>query len=163
MKPATKSPAADGATHAKQPATSAVGRPLNIGEAARASGVSARMIRHYEQTGLLPEAQRSMSGYRQYGPSDLHTLRFIQQARQLGFGIGQIAVLLDLWRDRDRPSAEVKALAQSHIAELDEKIAEMQQMRATLAALSHACHGDDRPDCPILEGLAGPHCSAQET
>lgn len=129
---------------------------MNIGEVARATGVSARMIRHYEQIGLLPPAQRSMSGYRRYGPSDLHTLRFIQQARQLGFGIGQIGLLLDLWRDRQRPSAEVKALAQAHIGELDAKIAEMQRMRATLASLSEACHGDDRPDCPILEGLAGP-------
>jgi MerR family copper efflux transcriptional regulator len=128
---------------------------MNIGDAARATGVSAKMIRHYEQIGLLPEAQRSFSGYRQYGDKDLHTLRFIRQARQLGFGIPQIATLLDLWRNRDRPSAEVKALAQSHIGELDARIAELQRMRATLAALSHACHGDERPDCPILDGLAG--------
>jgi Cu(I)-responsive transcriptional regulator len=128
---------------------------MNIGEAARTSGVSAKMIRHYEQIGLLPEAQRSFSGYRQYVEKDLHTLRFIRQARQLGFGIAQIATLLDLWRDRERPSAEVKALAQSHIDELDARIGELQRMRATLAQLSRACHGDDRPDCPILDGLAG--------
>jgi MerR family copper efflux transcriptional regulator len=129
--------------------------PVNIGEAARLTGVSAKMIRHYEQIGLLTAAQRSFSGYRLYSEPDLHTLRFVRQARQLGFGINQIATLLDLWRDRGRPSAEVKALAQAHIDELDARIAELQRMRATLAALAHACHGDDRPDCPILEGLAG--------
>jgi Cu(I)-responsive transcriptional regulator len=129
--------------------------PLNIGDAARATGVSAKMIRHYEEIGLLPAAQRSFSGYRQYGDSDLHSLRFIRQARLLGFGIAQIGTLLDLWRDRDRPSAEVKALAHAHIEELDARICELQRMRATLAALSHACHGDERPDCPILDGLAG--------
>lgn len=129
--------------------------PLNIGDAARATGVSAKMIRHYEEIGLLPAAQRSFSGYRQYGDSDLHSLRFIRQARLLGFSIAQIGTLLDLWRDRDRPSAEVKALARAHIEELDARIGELQRMRATLAALSHACHGDQRPDCPILDGLAG--------
>ena len=128
---------------------------MNIGEASRASGISAKMIRHYEEIGLLPAAQRSFSGYRQYGDNDLHTLRFIRQARLLGFGISQIETLLDLWRDRGRPSAEVKALAKAHIDELDARIAELKRMRATLAALSHACHGDDRPDCPILEGIAG--------
>lgn len=129
--------------------------PLNIGEASQATGVSAKMIRHYEEIGLLPQAQRSFSGYRQYAEADLHTLRFIRQARQLGFGIPQIATLLDLWRDRERPSAEVKALAKSHIRELDERIAELRQMRATLSSLASACHGDERPDCPILDGLAG--------
>jgi MerR family copper efflux transcriptional regulator len=128
---------------------------VNIGQAARLTGVSAKMIRHYEQIGLLPAAERSFSGYRLYSEPDLHTLRFVRQARQLGFGIDQIAMLLDLWRDRERPSAEVKALAQAHIDELDARIAELQRMRATLAALARACHGDDRPDCPILEGLAG--------
>ena len=130
-------------------------RPMNIGEAARTSGVSAKMIRHYEQIGLLPPAERSLAGYRQYGANDLHTLRFIRQARALGFGMAKIATLLDLWRDSDRPSAEVKALAQSHIAELDARIDELQRMRASLALLADACHGDERPECPILEGLSG--------
>lgn len=150
MKPATK-PQTE---HAPPAGIARASGPLSIGDAARLSGVSARMIRHYEQIGLLAPAQRGLSGYRQYGDADLHTLRFIQQARQLGFGIAQIATLLDLWRDRERPSAEVKSLALAHIAELDTRIGELQRMRATLSALSHACHGDDRPECPILEGLA---------
>ena len=128
---------------------------MNIGEAARATGVSAKMIRHYEQIGLLPAAERSLAGYRQYGPNDLHTLRFIRQARALGFGIAKIATLLDLWRDNERPSAEVKALAQSHIAELETRIDELERMRESLASLARACHGDERPECPILEGLSG--------
>ncbi len=128
---------------------------MNIGEAARATRVSAKMIRHYEQIGLLPAAQRSLAGYRQYGANDLHTLRFIRQARQLGFGIARITTLLDLWRDHERPSAEVKSLAQAHIEELDARIGELQRMRTALASLSQACHGDDRPECPILDGLAG--------
>lgn len=145
MKPATKS----------LPDEPAAGSPLNIGEAARATGVSAKMIRHYEDIGLLAPAQRSLSGYRQYTDTDLHTLRFVRQARQLGFGIAQIATLLDLWRNRQRPSAEVKALASAHLQALDTRIEELLQMRATLATLADACHGDDRPQCPILERLAG--------
>lgn len=137
------------------PEVPAVASPLTIGQAALASGVSAKMIRHYEDIGLLPPARRNFSGYRQYTATDLHTLRFIRQARQLGFGIAQIATLLDLWRNRQRPSAEVKALASSHLRELDVRIAELQQMRATLATLAEACHGDERPQCPILERLAG--------
>lgn len=131
------------------------GAPMNIGEAARATRVSARMIRHYEQVGLLRPAQRSLAGYRQYDANDLHTLRFVRQARQLGFGIAQITTLLDLWRDSKRPSAEVKTLAQRHIAELDARIGELERMRATLALLANACHGNERPECPILDGLAG--------
>lgn len=129
--------------------------PMSIGQASRATGVSAKMIRHYEEIGLLAPAQRSFSGYRQFSETDLHSLRFIRQARQLGFGMAQIRTLLDLWRDRSRSSSEVKALAQLHIAELDARIAELRAMRASLAELSQACHGDDRPDCPILDGLAG--------
>jgi len=129
--------------------------PLNIGQASRATGVSAKMIRHYEEISLLSPAQRSFSGYRQFSDADLHTLRFIRQARQLGFGMARIRTLLDLWRNQARPSSEVKALAESHIDELDERIAELRRMRATLASLAHACHGDHRPDCPILDGLAG--------
>jgi Cu(I)-responsive transcriptional regulator len=127
---------------------------MNIGQAARATGVSAKMIRHYEEIGLLPPAQRSLAGYRLFSEADLHALRFIRHARQLGFGIAKIATLLDLWRNRQRPSAEVKALASAHLAELDSRIVELEQMRATLATLAEACHGDERPECPILDRLA---------
>lgn len=129
---------------------------MNIGEAARNSGVSAKMVRHYEEIGLIPKAQRSLAGYRQYSPGDVHTLRFIKQARNLGFSIDAIHKLLALWQDRHRPSRKVKALAQAHIQELDERIREMQNMKRTLEKLSEHCHGDDRPDCPILEGLEKP-------
>ena len=128
--------------------------PLNIGDAAKSSGVSAKMIRHYEEIGLIPKARRSYSGYRTYSEKEVHTLRFIHQARKLGFSIKQIEELLGLWQDRRRPSAKVKRLALEHIKELDEKIREMQAMKATLERLAVHCHGDDRPDCPILEGLA---------
>ncbi|MED5622394.1 Cu(I)-responsive transcriptional regulator [Ideonella sp. BN130291] len=127
---------------------------MNIGQAAKASGVSAKMIRHYESVGLFEEAHRTEAGYRQYTDKDVHTLRFIRQARVLGFSIEQIRELLGLWQNRRRPSRQVKALAQAHIEELDQKLQEIQAMKATLERLVHCCHGDDRPDCPILEGLA---------
>ena len=128
--------------------------PMNIGEAAKASGVSAKMVRHYESVGLFPEAARTEAGYRQYSTVEVNTLRFIRQARDLGFSIEQIRELLGLWQNRKRPSRQVKALAQAHIAELDEKLKELQAMRSTLAHLVHCCHGDDRPDCPIIDALA---------
>ncbi len=128
--------------------------PMTIGQAAAASGVSAKMIRHYESVGLLAPAGRTDAGYRQYGERDVHTLRFIRQSRDLGFSIEQIRALLGLWQDRKRPSRQVKALAEAHIAELDQKLQELQAMRATLAHLVHCCHGDDRPDCPIIDTLA---------
>ena len=131
-----------------------MGGMMNIGEAAKASGVSAKMIRHYEQVGLVPGVFRTDAGYRQYGDRDLGTLRFIRRSRDLGFSIEQIRALLGLWQDRRRPSREVKALAEEHIRELDEKLRELQAMKATLAHLVHCCHGDDRPDCPIIETLA---------
>jgi Cu(I)-responsive transcriptional regulator len=127
---------------------------MNIGQAAKASGVSAKMIRHYESVGLFPQAARTGSGYRQYSQADLHTLRFIRHSRDLGFSIEQIRELLALWQDRKRPSRQVRALAQAHIEELDQKLNELQAMRATLAHLVHCCHGDDRPDCPIIDTLA---------
>jgi Cu(I)-responsive transcriptional regulator len=129
-------------------------QPLNIGQAAEASGVSAKMIRHYEEIGLIPKARRTYSGYRMYTENEIHVLRFIRQARNLGFSMKQIEALLGLWRDTRRPSSKVKTLAQDHIAELEQKIAEMQVMKATLQRLVKTCHGDDRPDCPILEELA---------
>jgi MerR family copper efflux transcriptional regulator len=127
---------------------------LNIGQAATASGVSAKMIRHYEQVGLLPQARRTEAGYRQYGQPDIHTLRFIRHARDLGFSIAEIGALVGLWQDRSRPSRQVKALAQAHIQALEDKARELLAMKATLQHLVQCCRGDDRPDCPILESLA---------
>ena len=127
---------------------------VNIGDAAKASGVSAKMIRHYESIGLIPSAGRTESGYRTYSESDLHRLRFVKRARTLGFSIKEIVALLALWGDRRRSSAKVKALTQKHIDELEGKIAEMQAMKQALQQLAHQCHGDDRPDCPILDDLA---------
>lgn len=127
---------------------------MNIGEAAKASGITAKMIRHYEAVGLFPEAARTDSGYRQYGDKEVSTLRFIRHSRDLGFSIEQIRELLGLWQNRKRPSRQVKALAQAHIQELDEKLQELQTMKATLEHLVTCCHGDDRPECPIIETLA---------
>jgi Cu(I)-responsive transcriptional regulator len=127
----------------------------NIGEAAAATGVSSKMIRDYEKLGLIPPADRSFANYRLYADADLHRLRFIRRARGLGFSMKQIAELMALWNDRQRPSAKVKQLAMSHATELDAKIAELQAMQRTLRALASNCHGDARPDCPILVDLAG--------
>lgn len=127
---------------------------MNIGQAAKFSGVSAKMIRYYEQIGLIPKAVRTDAGYRNYSAADAHTLCFIRSARDLGFSVEQIAELLVLWRDRDRVSGVVKALALSHVAGLRAKIAELQSMAQTLEHLSDHCHGNDRPDCPIIAGLA---------
>jgi len=128
---------------------------MNIGEAARASGVSAKMIRHYEHIGLLCPAARTEAGYRVFSAADIHLLRFVRRARDLGFSMPQIARLLALWQDRSRASAEVKRVASEHVAELDQKIAELTAMRDALATLADACCGDQRPDCPILADLAG--------
>ncbi|PKO33613.1 MAG: Cu(I)-responsive transcriptional regulator [Betaproteobacteria bacterium HGW-Betaproteobacteria-7] len=128
---------------------------MNIGAAAKASGVSAKMIRHYESVGLLPPASRTDAGYRQYGEKDLITLQFIRRSRDLGFSIEEIRGLVSLWQDRARPSREVKALAKQHLDFLDRKLAELQSMKHSLVHLVSCCHGDERPDCPILESLAG--------
>jgi MerR family transcriptional regulator, copper efflux regulator len=127
---------------------------LNIGEAASESGVSAKMIRHYESLGLLDPAKRTSAGYRIYGERDVHVLRFIRRARDLGFSVKDIERLLGLWQNRRRASADVRRIAQRHIADLDRKIAQLQGMRRALEHLVHNCRGDDRPDCPILEDLA---------
>ncbi len=128
---------------------------INIGEAAAVSGVSAKMIRHYEENGLIPKAGRTVAGYRVYRDSDVHVLRFVRRARDLGFSMREIETLLGLWQNRRRKSEDVKRLALKHVAELDAKIGELQAMRKTLMDLVHCCHGDHRPDCPILEDLAG--------
>jgi MerR family gold-responsive transcriptional activator of gol and ges genes len=127
---------------------------VNIGTAAAASGVTAKMIRHYEAIGLLRPASRRGNAYRDYGPRDIHELKFIRRARKLGFSVAEIGELLALWRDRGRPSREVKRIAEAHIGELQSRVAEMQAMTNTLRELVAACHGDDRPDCPILDDLA---------
>jgi Cu(I)-responsive transcriptional regulator len=129
---------------------------MKIGEAAGASGVSAKMIRHYEAHGLTPRAGRTQSGYRTYDAVDVHVLRFIRRARDLGFSIAEIKTLLGLWNNRRRASGDVKRLTTKHIADLDAKIAGLQAMRRTLTTLAHDCHGDERPDCPILDDLARP-------
>ncbi len=126
---------------------------MNIGQASKASGVSAKMIRYYEHTGLIPAADRKASGYRDYSDTDIHMLRFIRRARDLGFSVSEIGDLLGLWRDESRQSVEVKRLAQSHIDALEKKIADLQDMARTLTKLVNACHGDHRPHCPILERL----------
>ena len=127
---------------------------LNIGRAAAFSGVSAKMIRHYESVGLLPAARRTEAGYRQYTAADVHTLQFIRHARDLGFSIPEITELVGLWQNRERPSRQVKALAQAHIQQLEQKAQELLAMKATLEHLVRCCQGDDRPECPILENLA---------
>jgi MerR family copper efflux transcriptional regulator len=127
---------------------------MNIGEAAEASGVSAKMIRYYERIGVVRPPLRTSNGYRVYAEDEVHTLRFIKRARGLGFSIDETAELLALWRDRSRASADVKALALRHIGDLERKAAELQAMAKTLKHLAGHCHGDARPDCPILEDIA---------
>lgn len=128
---------------------------MNISQAARASGVPAKTIRYYESIGLISPAGRSVSGYRVYGDQDVQILRFVARARSLGFAVDDVGHLLALWRDRSRASAEVKALASQQVAMIDQKMAELSAMRAALTDLMTRCHGDDRPDCPILDQLAG--------
>lgn len=129
---------------------------MDIGAAAGQSGVSAKMIRHYESIGLLPKAARTQANYRVYRPSDVHTLRFIKRARTLGFSIEDIRQLLGLWQNRSRSSAAVKSISRKHVQELKQRIAQMQSMVDTLEHLAEHCHGDHRPECPILDDLATP-------
>ena len=130
---------------------------MNIGEASKQSAVSAKMIRHYEGLGLLPAAPRTEAGYRQYDAAAVHTLRFIRRSRDLGFGTQEIEALLALWRNRKRASSQVKRIALAHAADLQRRIDAMQAMQRTLENLAHCCAGDARPDCPILDDLAGGH------
>ena len=127
---------------------------MNIGEAAHAAGVSAKMVRHYEAIGLLPPVQRGDNGYRRYDDAAVHTLRFIKRSRDLGFSMVEIAQLLGLWRDRKRSSADVKRMTLRHVQDLERRIAEMQSMKDTLAELASCCQGNARPECPILDRLA---------
>lgn len=129
---------------------------MKIGELSATTGVSERMVRHYEKIGLIPPASRRASGYREYESRDVNTLRFIRRSRDLGFPIEEIAQLLSLWRDRGRASADVKALALARAAELERKVLELEEMRRSLIDLASRCHGDERPDCPILGELEGP-------
>lgn len=127
---------------------------MNIGEAAKKSGVTAKLIRHYESIGIIAKASRTESGYRVYSQNDVHALEFVRRARSLGFSMKEIKKLLGLWKNRSRASTEVKSLAQSHIKALELKIGELAAMRDALQLLAKNCHGDARPDCPILESLA---------
>ena len=132
---------------------------MNIGTAAARSGVPAKTIRYYEGIGLIKKAGRTAGGYRDYSDIDVETLKFIQRARSLGFSVKDVADLLALWQDRDRASSEVKRIAEGHVEAIGRKIVELEEIRRTLETLIHRCHGDDRPDCPILEGLSHPCCS----
>jgi Cu(I)-responsive transcriptional regulator len=129
--------------------------PVAIGAAARLSNISAKMVRHYESLGLLTSVARTDSGYRQYNQADVRTLQFIKRARDMGFSMAEISELVSLWNNRGRSSASVKRVAQKHVDELTQRIEAMQAMRRTLASLLEHCHGDDRPDCPILDDLGG--------
>ncbi|MDX5373965.1 MAG: Cu(I)-responsive transcriptional regulator [Pseudomonadaceae bacterium] len=131
---------------------------MNIGQAAQKSGLTAKMIRYYESIGLLRPAGRSDSGYRRYGEQDLHVLAFIKRSRDLGFSLEEVGKLLALWQDRERASADVKALALAHVDELNRKIGELTALRDTLSELVQHCQGDHRPDCPILRDLEGQCC-----
>jgi MerR family transcriptional regulator, copper efflux regulator len=128
---------------------------MNISAASQASGVSAKMIRHYESLGLVPGVRRSASGYREYDEATVHVLRFIRRARDLGFDTHEIGALLALWRNKRRSSSEVKRIATQHVQALEQRIAALQSMQRTLAHLAHCCQGDERPECPILDDLAG--------
>lgn len=126
---------------------------MNIGEAAKLSDVNSKMIRRYEEQGIIPKAGRNLSGYRTYSENDVHVLRFVKHARELGFSMKDIKQLVSLWRNKSRSSSQVKTIATKHIGELEKKLSELQAMLGTLKHLTKNCHGDGRPNCPILEGL----------
>ena len=133
---------------------------MNIGQAAKAAGLNPKIIRYYESIGLIGAARRSESGYRDFNDRDIQILRFIKRSRELGFSIDRIRALLSLWRDTSRQSAEVKSLAFQYIAEVDQDIARLQAIRDQLQQLAEACHGDARPECPIIDVLAGQQCAS---
>lgn len=135
-------------------------RKLNISQAAQASGISAKMIRHYEAIGLLPQAVRGQSGYRNFRDADVHRLMFVRRARDVGFPAAAIKALLSLWQDPHRPAREVRRLAQDHLRELEARMAELQAIAGTLSHLIEHCHGDERPECPILEAFEQHHSAA---
>lgn len=130
-----------------------LGEAMNIGEVAQLSEVNSKMIRRYEEQGIIPKAGRTISGYRQYSEKDVHVLRFVKRSRELGFSMKDVKQLVSLWRNKNRPSSQVKSIASKHIEELEKKLLEIQSMLSTLKHLTNNCHGDQRPDCPILEGL----------
>lgn len=132
---------------------------MNIGKVAQASGISSKMIRYYEEIGLIPPVSRQLSGYRVYTDKDLEQLKFIKRSRELGFSLEDIAELLELWNNKNRHSSDVKQLAQAHIQSIEQRIQDMQQVVLTLQDLIDSCAGDERPDCPILKGLEVPKCS----
>ena len=135
---------------------------MNISKAAESSGISAKMIRYYETVGLIRPVRRTANGYRDYGEQDVAILKFVQRSRALGFPVKDIADLLALWRHRSRSSAKVKAIASGHIGEIDRRIAELESIKATLSKLVECCHGDERPECPILDDLASGHAAPAE-
>jgi MerR family copper efflux transcriptional regulator len=128
---------------------------MNIGEVAAETGVTAKSIRYYESINLIPAAERTEAGYRQYGDRDVQILHFIKRSRGLGFSVAKVAELLSLYQDRSRASGEVKGIVQARLSEIDQKISELESIRATLRTLADRCHGDERPDCPILDDFAG--------
>lgn len=131
-----------------------MGKSVNIGEAAKISGVNAKLIRHYESIGIIPKASRSDAGYRTYSETDVHILSFVRRSRNLGFSMKEIKKLVSLWRNKNRASSEVKNLAVKHIEDMEQKVFELQGMVKTLKHLAKTCHGDQRPDCPILSDLS---------
>ena len=135
---------------------------MNIGQAAKASGISAKMIRHYEAIGLIPKAARGTSGYRNYQPADIHRLRFAMRARAVGFATSEIKQLLSLWQDRQRPAREVRRLAQNHLTDLQSRIAQLEVIAGGLSHLIDHCRGDERPECPILGALADEHADTSK-
>ena len=126
---------------------------MNIGQAAKISGVNAKLIRHYESIGIIPKASRSDAGYRTYTETEVYILSFVKSARSLGFSMKEIKKLVSLWRNKSRASSDVKELASRHVQEMEEKIVNLQEMVKTLKHLAKTCHGDHRPDCPILGGI----------
>ncbi len=152
-----KVPSGGSAAHAVASVGAHLFQSVNIGAAAQHSGVSAKMVRHYESLGLLGAVSRTGNGYRTYSQADVHTLSFIKRARDLGFSMTEIAELVSLWNNRRRTSASVKRIAQRHADELAQRIGALESMQRTLAHLIKCCHGDERPDCPILDDLAGQH------